>query len=81
MNYDLFIVSWLLVSFIIIAVVVYSMQVYYIFLYAYEAMLWMYYFCVLFLFLSPQTFIVGSFLFCLFIFLTLEAWIYTFVLL
>ena len=76
-NDELVTVSWLLILFFIIAIVIASVQVYYIFPDVCETMLWMYYSCVLFFFVSSQDLIVGSFLVYLSIFFTLEACIYT----
>ena len=49
------------------------MEVHSIFSDVCETMLWMHYFCVMFLFVSYKILIVGYFLVCLSIFLTLEA--------
>ena len=77
MNDDLFTVSWLLVQFIIIAIFVSSMEGYSFLSALCETMLCMYYFCVLFLFVSSKNMTVGSFLVCLYIFFTLKAFMYT----
>ena len=71
MNEDLFTVSCLLISFIIIVRIVAFMKVYYILSAVCKTMLWMYSFCLLPLFVSPQNMIVGYFLVCLYIFFTL----------
>ena len=76
MNFDLFTVPLLLMSFINIPVTVASIELNSTFSDFCETMFWMYYFYVLLLIVLSKNLIVGSFLVCLSIFSTLEAFMY-----